>query len=79
MKKSASPHRLSLNPNLKRSVVSDNGSNGVDDETLKEKELEGLKFLFKKLKLLTQVDDIEEIKEFFFNSDEFLNLLYEDM
>lgn len=60
-------------------MLSENASNGFDDETLKEKELENLKFLFKKLKLLTQVDDIEEIKEFFFNTDQILELLYDDL
>ena len=60
-------------------MLTENTSNGFDDETLKEKELEKLKFLFKKLKLLTQVDDIEEIKEFFFNTDQILELLYDDL
>lgn len=50
-----------------------------DEDESKETELENLHQLFQKILLLTQMDDIDSFREFFFNSQQILDKLYEDL
>lgn len=64
---------------LKKSELMDNSQATTDDEDSKEVELDKLKQLFQKIMLLTQMDDLDSFREFFFSSQDILDMLYEDL